>query len=44
MSTLTKNHSRQLCECCQKVKMCKMYVLQMGTAAWVCDGCREDKR
>lgn len=38
---LTKNHSTQTCECCKKLKPCKMYVLQNMEASWVCDECRK---
>lgn len=33
----------QQCECCARWKICRMYVLQDGTAAWVCRSCRTGK-
>lgn len=33
--------SVQTCECCGKVKPCRMYMLQTCNAAWVCHGCRK---
>lgn len=44
LNTLTPKHSEQLCECCKNFKLCKMYVLQNGEAAWICDNCREGKK
>ncbi len=41
---LTKNHSKQYCESCLKLKQCKMYVLQNMEAAFVCDDCRNGKK
>jgi len=39
LSTATKI----LCECCEHVKVCRLYVLQDGRAAWVCEECRNGK-
>lgn len=32
-----------LCECCNKYKICKMYVLQDGSTTFVCKDCRNGK-
>lgn len=32
-----------LCDCCQRERPCKMYVLQDGNTAFVCDDCRNGK-
>lgn len=32
--------SDQRCACCQRMRLCRMYILQMGEAAWVCKECR----
>jgi hypothetical protein len=41
MSCLTPDPCEQVCECCVTFKLCKMYVLQNGHAAWVCAQCRQ---
>lgn len=33
----------QVCECCDKLKLCRLYVLQDLRAAWVCVECRGGK-
>jgi hypothetical protein len=43
MSDAISTISKQLCEACGKLKMCRMYVTQMGTTAWVCVECRKGK-
>ena len=37
------NEVKQLCACCGKIKLCKMYVLQSGYAEFVCNECRTGK-
>lgn len=37
------SEAKLACECCKKIKTCRMYVLQNGEAAWVCIECREGK-
>lgn len=37
------NKVEQICECCVKLKPCRLYVLQNGEAAWVCKRCRHGK-
>ncbi len=44
MSTLTKEETEQVCACCQKLKLCHLYVLQHGYAEFVCKSCREGKK
>ena len=34
------SESKEVCECCEKLKPCHMFLTQMGTAAWVCESCR----
>lgn len=36
--------SRQQCECCNKFKICCMYMLQTCEAAWICIDCRKGKK
>lgn len=43
MANELSSESEERCECCRKVKMCKMYMLQSMEAAWVCIECREGK-
>ena len=31
-------------ECCRQMKLCRMYVLQTGETAWVCEPCREGRQ
>lgn len=33
-----------VCECCNSLKMYRLYALQNGEAAWVCKECRSGKR
>lgn len=42
--SLTKEKTEQFCACCNKLKLCHMYVLQHGLAEFVCDDCREGKK
>lgn len=30
-----------LCDCCGRLRKIKLYVLQLGKAAWVCKECRK---
>lgn len=32
------------CECCDKMKKCKLYTLQNGKTAWVCEFCRNGEK
>lgn len=32
------------CECCERRRLCRMYVLQDGRAAFVCKPCRTGKK
>lgn len=41
MSDAISSETEQFCECCNKFKICRMYVLQNGNAAWVCKECRK---
>lgn len=41
MSNVISSASMQFCYCCVQHKLCRMYILQMGEAAWVCQSCRE---
>lgn len=40
MSDAISTEARVVCNCCHRLKTCKMYVLQNGTTAWVCLECR----
>jgi len=31
------------CDCCGQLRLCRMYILQTGNAAWVCVECRTGK-
>lgn len=31
------------CKCCKRWKDCRLFILQNGEAAWVCDECRKGK-
>lgn len=33
-----------VCYCCLNWKVIRMYILQDGKAAWVCEDCREGKK
>lgn len=41
MSDAISTASNQLCACCEKVKLCRMYVIQTGDAVWICVECRK---
>ncbi len=43
MSDAISSKSNQICECCNKLKVCRMYVLQTGNTAWICKKCRMGK-
>lgn len=43
MSEAISTEAEGICDCCGKLKLCKMYVLQNGETAWVCTKCRENK-
>ena len=40
MSDAISTEIKQTCECCTQRKICRMYVLQTGEAAWICLKCR----
>jgi len=41
-NSLIKSTHKVECECCLKLKSCKMYITFMG-AAWICKECRKGK-
>jgi hypothetical protein len=34
---------KTICKCCDKLKMCKLYVIATLEAVWICQDCREGK-
>jgi hypothetical protein len=43
MSTIS-GVKEEVCECCNRLKPCRLYTLQNGEAAWVCKKCRKGKK
>jgi hypothetical protein len=39
-SSAISTEGEAICECCGRRKLCRMYVLQSGEAAFVCHNCR----
>lgn len=44
MNDAISTEAKLQCECCNKWKICKMYIIPTGEAAWICKDCREGKR
>ena len=44
MSDAISTATKEICDCCSKLKMVKIYITQMGTTAWICKDCREGKK